>query len=144
MENNQKLTIERIHQIYEAIESVKENDKIDFKVAYRLGRLSDAAKSIVKNYENQREKLRQVLVEKQIKLKKEMDKAQESRKMELELEIRELNEQFVKQLNELVEIEEEISLPKLKLSDFEDKGINIKFFSGMGEIIQEELEDKKE
>ena len=115
------MKIEQIVKIAEAIKSV-EDVKLEFKVSYRLGRLYDKLESILKNYGKQELAIRQEFA-------KKFQEASEEDKEKI-------NQEFVLKMNELMQIEEEVKMPELKLDDF-SKEIPVKFFTAFGEHITE-------
>lgn len=115
------MKIEQIVKIAEAIKSV-EDVKLEFKVSYRLGRLYDKLESILKNYGKQELAIRQEFA-------KKFQEASEEDKEKI-------NQEFVLKMNELMQIEEEVKMPELKLEDF-SKEIPVKFFTAFGEHITE-------
>jgi NAD(P)H-nitrite reductase large subunit len=115
------MKIEQIVKIAEAIKSV-EDVKLEFKVSYRLGRLYDKLESIMKNYGKQELAIRQEYA-------KRFQEASEEDKPKI-------NDEFIQKMNEIMQIEEEVKMPELKLDDF-SKEIPVKFFTAFGEHITE-------
>jgi seryl-tRNA synthetase len=137
MGKEQTLTVDRILSIYQAIQSIEGNTKLDFTVSYRLGRLSDACKSIVKVVEKNEMAKRKAVTEKVNELRKNFDSKTPGEKEEINAEIKKLSEQFTEEVQALNEQEETIKIPEFKLKDFEGKDIPVKFFALMGDIIPE-------
>lgn len=115
------MKIEQIVKIAEAIKSV-EDAKLDFKVSYRLGRLLDKLESIMKNYGKQELALRE-------EYGKKFNDASEEDKLKV-------NQEFAVKMQELMQMEEEVAMPELKLEDF-SKEIPVKFFTAFGDHIKE-------
>lgn len=116
------MKIEKVVKIAEAVKSVEES-KLDFKVAYRLGRILDKCESIVKQYQKQEMNLRQEFGSK-------FQDASEEDKPKIQAEF---NTKFV----ELLEMEESIEIPQFSLKDFENKDLPVKFFSAFNEYIDD-------
>lgn len=133
----QKLKLDKIVDIFEAIKMVEENTKIDFPVSYRLGRLSERCRSIIKVFEKTQNRLRTEYSEKINAVNKDKDSKSEDEKKAIDTQVRELNDSFISKINELVEVEETIEVPEFKLKEFENKEIPVKFFALMGDLIQE-------
>ena len=117
------MKLNKVIEIYEAVKLIESNTKLDFKISYRLGRIQDKCTSIIKTFESTQNKIK----EKYQKLIKPED-TELSQK---------LNAEFVAEINNLLEIEEQIEIPKFNLSDFENKDIPVKFFSAFSEYINE-------
>lgn len=137
MGNPEKFTIDKIVGIYEGIELVKDNTKLSTTIAYRLGRLSDSCRSVVKNFEKQKEKERRLAAEKINDLKKGYDKLSEDDKKKQDEEAREVNNKFIETITDLAEQMEEVKVPELKLADFENKDVPVKFFALLSDVIKE-------
>jgi len=116
------MKIEKVVKIAEAIKSI-ENEKLDFKISYRLGRISDKCESIIKQYQKQEMAMRE-------EYGKKHEQALEEDKPKIQSEF---NDKFV----ELLNIEEEIEIPKFQLKDFENKNLPLKFFSAFNEYIDD-------
>lgn len=116
------MKIEKVVKIAEAVKSVEES-KLDFKVAYRLGRILDKCESIVKQYQKQEMKLREEYGEK-------FKNASEEEKQNITRE-------FNLKLIELIEMEEDVVIPSFDLKDFEGKDVPVKFFTAFGDYINE-------
>lgn len=117
------MKLNKVIEIYEAVKLIESNTKLDFKISYRLGRIQDKCTSIIKTFESTQNKIK----EKYQKLIKPED-TELSQK---------LNAEFFAEINNLLEIEEQIEIPKFNLSDFENKDIPVKFFSAFSEYINE-------
>ena len=117
------MKLNKVIEIYEAVKLIESNTKLDFKISYRLGRIQDKCTSIIKTFESTQNKIK----EKYQKLIKPED-TELSQK---------LNAEFVAEINNLLEIEEQIEISKFNLSDFENKDIPVKFFSAFSEYINE-------
>jgi predicted nucleic acid-binding Zn-ribbon protein len=133
----QKLKLEKIVDVFEAIKLVEEL-KLEFAVSYRLGRLQDRCKSILKVYEQLQSKLQAEYSKKAQVFNSQMEGKSDEEKTALNIEVRNLNNEFVAEINKILQIEEEIVVPDFKLKDFEGKDVPVKFFSMMGELIKEE------
>jgi len=118
MGTDSKQKLSKILDIAEAISVVGENSLLEGTVSYRLGRLGDYTKAPLKLYTKMREEKRKAIHEKQKALQKETVGASEEVKREKSLEIQSLNEQFNTEVEAILEQEEQISIPNLKLSDF--------------------------
>lgn len=116
------MKLNKVIEIYEAVKLLESNTKLDFKISYRLGRIQDKCKSIIQTFESTQNKLREKY---QKLLKDNPDKEQE------------FNQEFVKELNAILEIEETIEIPTFNLNDFENKEIPVKFFSAFTDYITE-------
>lgn len=116
------MKLNKVIEIYEAIKLIEGNTKLDFKISYRLGRIQDKCTSIIKTFESTQNKIK--------------EKYQKLIKPEEEIS-QKLNAEFVAEINNLLEIEEQIEIPKFNLSDFENKDIPVKFFSAFSEYINE-------
>ena len=137
MGNPEKFSIDKIVGFYEGIEIVKDNTKLSTTTAYRLGRLSDYCRAVVRTFEKTKEKERKEAALKINDLKKGYDKADEEQKKLVDEQVRDINNAFVEKINELAEQEEQISVPEFKLEDFENKDVPVKFFSLLGDVIKE-------
>lgn len=131
------MKIEKIVKIVESVLTLEDNKKIDSVVAYKLARLNDKCQSIVKSYQKQEMKLREEYGGKIKELTENMESKSELEKKEIEASVKLLNDEFVVKINELGQIEEDITVPELKLKDFEGKDVPFKFFYGMAEFINE-------
>lgn len=116
------MKLERIIELSNALNLIESNTKLDFKISYRLGRIHDKCRSIIKTFESTQNKMRDSYA-KMV--------AEDSEKS------KELQEEFIKKINELLEVEEKIEIPKFQLSDFESKDIPVKFFTAFAEFIEE-------
>lgn len=134
MGTSQKLKLERIIDVFEAIKLV-EDLKLDFALSYRLGRLQDRCKSVIRVYEVTQNKLRDEFTLKALALGKGET---EEEKAAIAEELRKLNSEFLAEVAKLLEIEEEVVIPEFKVADFQGKEIPAKFFSLLGEVIKED------
>lgn len=121
------MTIEKVVRISEAIKSIADNDKLDFQISYRLGRIQDKCESIVKNFQKQELKLRERFAD---ELKNAVTANDEAKQQEI-------NKEFNVKMTELLEFEETLEIPTFTLKDFENKGVPVKFFSALGDYIKE-------
>lgn len=133
----QKLKLEKIVDVFEAVKLVGDL-KLDFTVSYRLGRLQDKCKSILKVYEEIQGKLQAEYSGKAQEFTSQMEGKTDEEKTALNAEVRKLNNEFVAEINKILQIEEEVPVPDFKLKDFEGKDVPVKFFSMMGELIKED------
>ncbi len=133
----QKLKLEKIVDVFEAIKLVGDL-KLEFAVSYRLGRLQDKCKSILRVYEEVQAKLQAEYSGKAQEFTSQMEGKSDEEKTALNNEVRKLNNEFVAEMNKILQIEEEVPVPDFKLKDFENKDVPVKFFSMMGELIKEE------
>lgn len=117
------MKLNKVIELYEAIKLIESNTKLDFKISYRLGRIQDKCASIIKTFESTQNKIK----EKYQKLLKPED---------TEL-TQKLNNEFFEEINNLLEIEEQIEVPKFNLADFENKDIPVKFFTAFSDYIIE-------
>lgn len=131
------MKIEKIIKIVEGIVTLEDNKKIDSVIAYRLARLNDQCQSIIKSYQKQEMKLREEYSAKIKEITENLSSKSESEKKEIENEVRILNDEFITKINELGQIEEDVTVPELKLKDFEGKEVPYKFFAGLSEFIKE-------
>lgn len=116
-----KLT--KVIEVFEAIKLLESNSKLEFKLSYRLGRIQDKCRSTIQTFEATQNKMK----EKYSKMLQETpDKQQE------------LNNEYIAKINELLQVEEDIEIPKFNLNDFENKEIPVKFFSAFADYIVEE------
>ena len=134
MGTSQKLKLEKIVDIFEAIKLVDEL-KLDFNLSYRLGRLQDRCKSIIRVYEGAQSKLQSEYAGRAIAMG---EGETEEEKAAIKEELKKLNAEFMAEINNLLQIEEEITVPELKLKDFQGKEVPAKFFSLMGDVIKED------
>ncbi len=137
MGTEKTLTIDRILNVYEGIKSVDNNSKLDFKIAYRLGRLSDKCRSVLQTYERLKDKAkkeRDFAIE---ALKKEMENKSEEEKAEITKQAKSIQSDFTDKLETMLLTEEKIEVPELLLKDFEGKEIPVKFFAMLGELIKD-------
>lgn len=132
----QKLKVEKIVDVFEAIKLL-DDLKLDFTLSYKLGRLQDRCKSVIKVYERMQTKLQLEYGEKARQLAVTLDDKTEEEKAAINAEVRKVNNEFAIEMGNILQIEEEIVVPQFKLSDFENKDIPVKFFSLMGELINE-------
>lgn len=130
----QKLKLEKIVDIFEGIKMVDEL-KLDFNLSYRLGRLQDRCKSIIRVYEATQSKLQSEYAGRAMAMG---EGETEDEKTIIKEELKKLNAEFMVEINKLLQIEEEITIPELKLKDFQGKEIPTKFFSLLGDVIKEE------
>jgi len=136
-----KLSIQKIANINQACALVGDNDVLDSKVAYRIGRLGDFSESIIKRMQ----KIQQ----------KKINTFREANEKLTDAEKAKANDKLTEEMNQLLEEEEEITIPPFKYSDFiadEDikvhgkefkKGqllVPVKFFSLMGDTV---VDDEK-
>lgn len=131
-----KLKVEKIVDVFEAVKLVDEL-KLDFALSYKLGRLQDRCKSVIKVYERMQTKLQLEYGEKARAYTVSLDDKTEEEKAAINAEVRKINNEFAIEMGNILQIEEEIVVPEFKLSDFENKEIPVKFFSLMGELINE-------
>lgn len=129
------MKIEKIIKITDALVTLEDNKKIDSVIAYKLARLNDQCQNIIKTYQKQETKLREEYSEmiKALTDNKETD----AEKREIEPKVRELNNEFITKINEIMELEEDVVVPELKLKDFENKDVSFKFFKAFAEFIKE-------
>lgn len=116
------MKLEKIIELNNALNLIESNSKLDFKISYRLGRIQDKCKSIIRVFELTQNKMRDNY-QKMI--------AEDSEKS------KELQEEYVKKITELLEVDEKIEIPKFQLTDFENKDIPLKFFTAFSEHIEE-------
>jgi len=159
MEEEKQLT-SRIMEIASGVALVGDNDFLDGKVAYRLGRLGDHCKGVVREYNKQKEKIQKEGREQQKKLLEEMKAigTDEARK-EKTREIDDISIRVQTEIGELdnESVEPKIVFPDLKLSDFIakhdiNKEVNgqkihiktgqslvpVRFFTLMGDLIKDD------
>jgi seryl-tRNA synthetase len=137
MGTEQKMKLDRIINLFEGVKVVEDNTKIDFTISYRLGRLSDSARSIIRTYERKQSKLKIETNEKIQALRKGMDTKTDEEKAVISKEVKELNDEFMAKIDNLMEEEEKIEIPLFSAKDFEGKDVPVKFFSLMGDVIKD-------
>lgn len=115
-----KLT--KVIEVFEAIKLLESNTKLEFKVSYRLGRIQDKCKSIIQTFESTQNKMK----EKYAGLVRENPDKE-----------KDYTNEYITKINELLQVEEEIEIPKFNLVDFENKEIPVKFFSAFADFIEE-------
>lgn len=130
----QKLKLEKVIDIFEGIKLVDEL-KLEFALSYRLGRLQDRCRSVIRVYETTQAKLRDEFTLKALALGKGET---EEEKAALNEELKKLNGEFLEEVGKLLQIEEEIVIPELSLNDFKGKEIPAKFFAALGDVIKED------
>ena len=121
------MTIEKVVRISEAIKSIADNDKLDFQISYRLGRIQDKCESIVKNFQKQELKLREKYAN---ELKQAATDGNEQKQADI-------NQEFNQKMIEILEFDEVVEIPTFELKDFENKGVPVKFFSALADYIKE-------
>ena len=141
MGDPKELTIQTIANINAACASVGENEAIDATIGYRIGRLADYTERIVKVFQKEQQKKMTASREKMLKMT-DQEKSVE-------------NDKLTKELNDLLDTVESVSVPEFNYSDFVAKTdisvgkrdyksgqllVPVKFFSLMGELI---IDDKK-
>lgn len=154
----EKLPVERILELHEATLLVENVDMLDGKVAYRLGRLGDATRSITRTYQRNRDKRQNEVRKQQLETQSKMKATEnEDEKKKLQEEIAKLSEAFSEEMFSMLQQEEKIVVPVFTLSEFiagddkknregqtyKKKGeqlVPIKFFSLMGTFIKETTE----
>ena len=137
MGTDQKMKLDKIINIFEGIKAVEDNSKLDFTISYRLGRLSDSCRSIIRTYERVQNKLKSETNEKIVALRGKWDEKTDEEKAAISKEVKALNDEFMGKIDDLMEQEEDIKVPELKLKDFEGKDVPVKFFGLLGDVIKE-------
>lgn len=151
-------------EISEAIGLVGENKYLDGITAFKLGTLGDCVKPYVKNYIKERDRIINDTRKKERVIKDILKEGQsEENKSMVTNQLSELSDKMQEQLNNLLDIEEEMKVPHLKLSDFIAKTdvtevfatkegtpetkvlvkasqalVPVKFFTLMGDIIEDD------
>lgn len=152
MGTSEKMKIHRIMNIGDAISLIDDINYLPAKIAYRLGRLGDHCSSVIKPVSKLEQNARKKAINEQNEFRKGFDSLSDEEKEEVKKKIATSNEEFVNYSESLMDQEEEIKIPDLKLSDFtaeseiklKDRTIKagetlvpVKFFKLMGEIIKE-------
>jgi hypothetical protein len=137
MGTEHKLKLEAVIAIFDSIKDIEGNTKLDTTTAYRLGRLFDRAKSIIRVFEKVQNQLKQEISQKVNDLREDMESKSDAEKAKINKEVRTLNEEFTKKVESMLEQEETIKIPDFNIKDFEGKGVSVKFFSGMADFIKE-------
>jgi hypothetical protein len=128
--NNIILTVEEIININEAVTSIAEKETLSATTAYRLGRLKKYAEGVMKEFNKAKNK-----------------KIEDYNKAIARIGITEdqkldLRNRLQHEVDELLEVAEQITVPELKLSDFTDDNGKLlvpqKFLSLMGQVIEDD------
>ena len=136
----EKVTVDRVVSFYEGIKTIEDNNKLDTKISYRLGRLSDGCRSIIRVLERTQNKMKAELSENVQRERKNWDKKSESEREAANAACKILNEDFVAKIDALMDAEEELEVPTLRLSDFDSKDVPVKFYAMFGQyIVEDEL-----
>ncbi len=141
MGDPKELTIQEIANVNAACASIGDNEALDATIGYRLGRLADYTERIVKIIQKEQQKKTAAFRERIAKMT-DQEKTVEGDKL-------------TKEMNELMESTESVSVPEFNYSDFVAKTdmtigkreyksgqllVPVKFFSLMGELV---IDDKK-
>lgn len=141
MGDPKELTIQTIANINAACAAIGDNEAIDATIGYRIGRLADYSDRIIKTAQKEQQKKTAAFRERILKMT-DQEKTVESDK-------------FNKEISDLMETTELLSVPEFNYSDFVAKTdmtvgkreyksgqllVPVKFFSLMGELI---IDDKK-
>lgn len=137
MGNEQTVKLEKIIAIFDSIKDIESNTKLETNIAYRLGRVFDRAKSIIRVFEKVQNNLKSEINDKIQALKEDFENKSDAEKIKVQKQIRELNDEFQRKVEQMLEQDETIKIPEFSLRDFEGKGVSVKFFSGMSEFIKE-------
>jgi hypothetical protein len=159
-----ELEVSRIVEISEAVAIAGDNKHLDGTVSYRVGRLGDFCKLIVRSYTKQRDRLIREAREKERILREKYKNGSPEEKVKANEEIVDISEKLTDALDSLATQVEKIRVPELKLSEFIAKNditeiiikdgvsdakiiaktgqslLPIRFFTLMGDVV---VDDKK-
>ncbi len=117
-----KLKLERILELSQAVDTVANNDRLAGKTTYWVGRLGDFCSGPMKVFKAGQEKaLNQIKPEQDalVKQVEALDPIKDRWEIEkLNRQIQEYNVKFAELVKEVLEQEEEISMPEFKMSQF--------------------------
>ncbi len=141
-EQPEKITLETILDLNEAVVLVGDNSVLESKIAYWLAMLSDSCKSPVRNYNKTIRKKQEELRKAQRKLRLDLKGKTEEEKRKLTDEILDLSDKYQEEHEALIEQVHEFRTITFSLSDFTAKE-EIKFkdrLRGSGENGRGETE----
>lgn len=117
-----KLTLERIMELSNAVETVATNDRLSGKTSYWLGRLGDFCSGPLRTFKLGQEKALQKIKPEQDKLLKDLkslDLVKDRPEIDrINREIGELTIQYTDLLKELNTQEEQLDVPDFKMAEF--------------------------
>lgn len=155
--------LDRIIEIGEAVALIGDNRYLDGTTSFKIGMLGDYSKPIIRNFVKERDRLINDARKRQKAINDGVKNGDAEAKARAADEITVLTEEVQVKLNEMGNMEEEIKIPTLKLSEFIAKAditdvfvkdgvpeakvvvragqalVPVKFFTLMGDII---IDDK--